>query len=557
MTRNLLLQFAPGESQLLDFAAAVLSRLEDFETLELAPDRSVSSLDYAWRAGSVSLKSLAHTGGVLTQAEHFFNLLTETIQQCLFVQEAATGAFLYVSPAYEYIWQQSCQSLYADSTSWLKVVHPADLAGVKASLAYQFEGNAAMRDYRIVRPNGELRWIHTQVYVIADSQNRPSHFVGWSEDCTDRKQLQIDLQAAEVALNRRIGQERLLRTITAHMRETLDLGTVLATTTAEVNSILEADRVAIYQFSAGGSRHLAQQTVRPPYAPVTEGLLPPNAWPSNYMERFRRGQPYIMNDVSAEKLDSAIAQFLATLQVQSAMVAPIVQNFGDTHNSIWGVLVVHSCDHPRLWQPFEAEMLQHIADQLAIAIHQAALYQQLQTANQELERLSKTDGLTNLANRRCLDDYLYQEWQRLARQQRPLSVILADVDHFKLYNDTYGHGAGDQCLGEIARAIQFAIRRPADLAARYGGEEFAIVLPDTDELGAVRVVELVRQALQTLALPHQCSPVAEVITLSFGIATLVPQPNQRFDRVLEAADQALYQAKDLGRNQYTVFESPQ
>jgi diguanylate cyclase (GGDEF)-like protein len=200
-------------------------------------------------------------------------------------------------------------------------------------------------------------------------------------------------------------------------------------------------------------------------------------------------------------------------------------------------------------------MLQHFADQLTTALRQAELYRQLQAANQELDRLAKVDSLTQLANRRWLDDYLQHEWQRLARQGQPLSVILADVDFFKPYNDTYGHAAGDQCLIAIASAMREGVRRSADLAARYGGEEFALVLPDTDAAGAIRVVELVRYHLQRLALPHEASPSSDTITLSFGIATVIPTPDQATDSLLEAADQALYAAKATGRNQYQVFIS--
>lgn len=199
-------------------------------------------------------------------------------------------------------------------------------------------------------------------------------------------------------------------------------------------------------------------------------------------------------------------------------------------------------------------MLQQVADQLAVAIHQAELYAQLQQANQELARLAKTDGLTQLANRRWLDHYLRQEWQRLARQHQVLSVILADVDYFKPYNDTHGHAAGDQALMAIAQVIRHAAKRPADLAARYGGEEFAVVLPNTDTAGAVRVVESIQENLQRLALPHQARPGQPLITLSFGIATQVPQPQQRFDQIMQQADHALYAAKALGRNGYQIFD---
>ena len=183
-------------------------------------------------------------------------------------------------------------------------------------------------------------------------------------------------------------------------------------------------------------------------------------------------------------------------------------------------------------------------------LHQSELYRQLQAANQELDRLSKTDALTLLSNRRHFDAYLNQEWHRLMRRQAPISLVLADVDHFKLFNDTYGHAEGDRCLVKIAQAMQQGSKRPADLGARYGGEEFAMVLPDTNAAGAIQVVERVRRTLDRMAIPHPTSPVGDIVTLSFGIATLIPQPGQRLEALIRRADEAMYVAKAMGRNRY-------
>ena len=120
------------------------------------------------------------------------------------------------------------------------------------------------------------------------------------------------------------------------------------------------------------------------------------------------------------------------------------------------------------------------------------LTEQLEIANRELERLASLDGLSQIANRRCFDQQLAQEWKRLQREQLPLSLILCDIDFFKVYNDTYGHQAGDECLRQVAYTIHQAVRRPADFTARYGGEEFAVILPNTEATGAVRVAEKIR-----------------------------------------------------------------
>jgi diguanylate cyclase (GGDEF)-like protein len=172
----------------------------------------------------------------------------------------------------------------------------------------------------------------------------------------------------------------------------------------------------------------------------------------------------------------------------------------------------------------------------------------LEQANRELQRLASSDGLTRIANRRRLDEYLRQEWKRLAREQVPLSLILCDIDFFKNYNDTYGHLSGDDCLFRIARVIQGAARRPADLAARYGGEEFAIVLPNTDSGGAMQVAGCIQDAVSRLKIPHSDSSVSCFVTLSIGVSSMIPTHTGSPDLLIHAADQALYEVKKQSRN---------
>jgi diguanylate cyclase (GGDEF)-like protein len=178
---------------------------------------------------------------------------------------------------------------------------------------------------------------------------------------------------------------------------------------------------------------------------------------------------------------------------------------------------------------------------------------QLAIANRELEKLSRQDGLTGIANRRYLDSYMLSEMQRAVRTREPLSLLLMDVDFFKLYNDCYGHQTGDECLRQVAEALRAAARRPADLPARYGGEEFAMVLPDTALQGAVDVAVAVQKLIAQTAIAHSRSEVGDTITLSLGIASLVPSHQSLPEHLITQADAALYQAKHQGRNRYVVF----
>lgn len=168
--------------------------------------------------------------------------------------------------------------------------------------------------------------------------------------------------------------------------------------------------------------------------------------------------------------------------------------------------------------------------------------------NQKLEALSITDGLTGLANRRHFDEILWQEYNRHARSESSLSLILLDIDYFKPFNDTYGHVKGDDCLRAIAGVIAGCTNRTMDLAARYGGEEFACVLPETDAEGAFAMAENICQSIQALAIPHTGSKVADVVTASIGVTTVRFIAQQSVEDILSQVDALLYQAKSSGRN---------
>jgi diguanylate cyclase (GGDEF)-like protein len=178
----------------------------------------------------------------------------------------------------------------------------------------------------------------------------------------------------------------------------------------------------------------------------------------------------------------------------------------------------------------------------------AAAEEALQKVNRKLANLAYVDGLTQIANRRQFDDRLHQEWFRLKREQKPLSLILCDVDYFKQYNDTYGHQVGDLCLRMLAGAISSAARRTADLPARYGGEEFVVILPNTPLDGAIQVAQMIQERVTNLVLSHKSSLVSKQVTMSLGVATLVPTDLNSIEILLSEADRLLYQAKSEGRN---------
>jgi len=166
--------------------------------------------------------------------------------------------------------------------------------------------------------------------------------------------------------------------------------------------------------------------------------------------------------------------------------------------------------------------------------------------------IEEKDGLTMIANRRRFDAFFYLEWRRAKRDQTPVTIIMIDIDFFKAYNDYYGHLQGDECLKQIAKVIDINCRRPGDIAARYGGEEFAAILGNTDQTGGIQLAEKIRRKVEGLGIPHEKSEISDYVTVSLGIATMIPSKEDGSEQLIKIADEQLYRAKELGRNQVSV-----
>jgi diguanylate cyclase (GGDEF)-like protein len=176
----------------------------------------------------------------------------------------------------------------------------------------------------------------------------------------------------------------------------------------------------------------------------------------------------------------------------------------------------------------------------------------LQSATRKIENLANVDGLTVLYNRRYFDQRLELETRRQQRNGRPLSLLMADIDSFKPFNDTYGHQAGDECLRNVAAVLKKSGARSSDITARYGGEEFVMLLPDTDEHGAMRVATTVQSGIRELGIRHESSTISDIVTLSIGITTVTPDRRMLPEEIIQLADNALYKSKRNGKNQIQV-----
>ena len=364
-------------------------------------------------------------------------------------------------------------------------------------------------------------------------------------------------QIAET-LRQQAEREKLLGIISDKIRHSLDLKDILQTTVTEVRQFLQADRVAI-------GNHASKQS----WVVVLEALKSPNSDDYCVWNPQVSAALDILSGFSSqtESFPSQIEEprylnLSSNLLNRGILAVPIWYSDQDDHDNfpkdtsdgriystkLWGILLAHHYSSSRQWQCWEVDFLQNIANQLAIAIQQSELLHQLEIANRELQRIANIDRLTGVANRRQFEQFVKQEWRRLAREKEPLSLILCDVDFFKNYNDTHGHPAGDECLRQVAQAISTAVKRPGDLVARYGGEEFAVILPLTDIDGATIVAQAISCQMRQQQLPHRSSTVSQHVTLSIGVASTMPNPAHQPETLISKADQALYQAKRQGRD---------
>jgi len=400
---------------------------------------------------------------------------------------------------------------------------------------------------RFLNHRGEYRWFFITGVPRFDLVAEFLGFVWSGVDISKQKQV-------ENLLKRQARRNYILAKITRHIHESLELATILQTTTEQVNHFLKAERIIVGKIeSVDNFKIWSESTIS------GEGdscklspFLDLKLWQVDVNFDFLTAGEIIFLDRLKEdnqgKTKDRFTEYKTTekntLTIScSAVVVPI-----RVEQQLWGVICVEHLAQVRRWKLEEVSLLEQITTQLEIAIKQAELYQSLEDANQQLQQLTVIDSLTGIANRRRFDEYLTNVWNRLAREKACLSLILCDVDYFKLYNDSYGHLAGDSCLQKIAEAIQKTVKRSADLVARYGGEEIAIILPNTSPAGARALALDIRQSIQALQIPHLNSTTNRYVTLSLGVAGCVPQHKNSAQCLIEEADRNLYQAKENGRN---------
>lgn len=359
-------------------------------------------------------------------------------------------------------------------------------------------------------------------------------------------------------------QQMILFNLISEIRESLDLDTLFKTTAKEVRKALESDRVGIFRFDPESNYcygEFVSESVLPVYDSALSIKVNDYCFGEQYAIHYQQGRMQVLTDIYNAGLKDCHIQVLEQFQIKAQIIMPLIMG-----SKLWGLLCIHQCENSREWTPTEIRFVKQLAAQFSVALEHSHLLAQtrsqthelgqtldaLQEANLKLERLARLDGLTQIPNRRYFDEFLDQEWRRMAREKQFLSLIMLDVDYFKLYNDFYGHQARDKCLIQIAHAAQQILKRPADLLARYGGEEFAVILSNTDKSGACEVAAQIQSAIKALGIPHP-SGKEEIVTISLGVATQIPSFDQTLHTFIDRADRALYQAKQKGRDCWIHF----
>ena len=445
-----------------------------------------------------------------------------------------------------------------------KLIESIDV-NIFASLVEVVEtGETLQKDFCYTKNNQQIWYACTAVKLedglaitVRDiSQNREMSRLLAEQNIQLQKEI-AQRKKSEFTLRENLRQNVLLQQITEDIRSSLDIQHIFETAAQQIGQTFQVNRCIIQSYINEPIPiilYVAEYLDSgEPSIIDRENLLQNN---SDLQIILSDQNIFFSDNVYQEKRLQKSQEFFLNRGVKSIM---IIKTYYQSNPN--GLIYLEQCNHHRQWTEEEVKFLEAVAAQLGIAIAQSNLLEQLKEANQKLEILANLDGLTQVSNRRHFDQVLVQEWRRMARDQNPLSLIMCDVDCFKAYNDCYGHQMGDDCLKKIAKTLANTIRRPPDLVARWGGEEFAIILPNTNIRGANYIAKLIREQVHKLAITHEESLIKDYVTISVGIASIIPPQTplgtnyqSLVEQLIYQADQALYQAKQQGRDRIVAHE---
>ncbi len=527
-------------SRLKDQIAAGIDRYEDSYRLRTRTGQYLWFYDFTLlvrdRAGRVTdLRSYLYDQSAQKQAEEALRIAEKRLEKTAYeltenipvgtytmVQPADGGMahFAFMSSRFLELLGLTREDIKANPQSPFTRVHPDDMEAFMALNARTFEEKSTFfAETRILAANDEVRWI------TAESKPRtlPDHTTVWEgvvTDVTDRKR-------AEEALSESL---HLFNDLVDHVSVGVYVFWLRANGTMEFEYVSDSWCVMnqIRREALLNNAFLAWDVIHP-----------------DEFEEFKQLNEHVVRERRSFHWEGRV---IINGEIRFMLIesTPMFFDNGDTRWFGYQQDATARKQAEALLQETNFALEQEITERKQVE-------RELKLKTELLEKLSMQDGLTGIANRRYFDQRAEVEWKRALRTGLPLSLILIDIDHFKQYNDHYGHGAGDDCLRQVAQALAHCGERPLDLVARYGGEEFVALLPETESDGALHLAEQMRVAVEALAIPHARSSAGSVVTLSIGVATHRPdQAKTDLRHLQECADQALYRAKHQGRNQVQV-----
>ncbi len=477
----------------------------------------------------------------LRRTEEQFRQLAENINEIFFITSPDLSRVIYLSPAYEKIWGRPCQEMYDRSAVWGEAVHPEDRERALGVIAKQSEGVPTAMEFRIVRPDGSVRWISGRSFPVHDSQGKFCRVVGIAEDITARMEEGKKLLQAYEKL------DIALRESEQHVRDA-DKLTELVDILQSCQTIEEAYSIAASMLPTilpslsgavcvtSSSRNMVETVATWGDTPGTEETFAPaSCW------ALRRGKIHVVND-SASPLRCA---HVTSSAASSYLCIPLA-----AQGEMLGLLYVEQ--PTRFLNPSTARSddgTEALARQASAVARRIALVLTNLRLRETLRHQSVRDPLTGLFNRRFMEESLERELLRGDRNGQPVALIMLDIDHFKQFNDTFGHQAGDALLREMGDFLSQRTRGQ-DVACRFGGEEFVLILAGASMDVACQRAQLLREELKQLTVQHAGQALGK-ITVSAGVSAF-PDHGATADELVRAADRALYRAKAEGRDRVVV-----
>lgn len=478
----------------------------------------------------------------LREREEQFRQLAENIHEVFFVVAQNPVRFAYVSNAFEEVWGLSRQELYARPGAWIDSVHPEDRERVSNFFAEAANGVAIDMQYRLVRPDGSVRWISARTFPVHNEQGELHRVVGIAEDITVRKQEEAALRAAHQKLHVALRESEQRAKEASKLTELVDV-------LQSCQNIEEAYKVAgsmlprILASNSGAlcitnaSRNIVETVASWGEAPPTEKTFGPDScW------ALRRGKVHPVDDPASPVRCGHVHS-----SARGYVCVPLA-----AHGETLGVLCIEKAARssipPGLLPEDDTEALcrqgDAIGERMSLALASLRLREVLRSQ-------SIRDPLTGLFNRRYMEESLERELRRADRNGQPVGLIMLDIDHFKHFNDTFGHQAGDALLRALGD-LMGERTRGQDVACRFGGEEFAIILAGASIEAVQKRAKLLREEVKQLSVTHAGQLLGK-ISFSLGIAAF-PGDGQTADELVRAADQALYRAKAAGRDRIVLAQ---